>query len=32
MVPLAERWTAGVQKVIQETGIPWHVTRLGCRA
>ncbi len=32
MIPLAERWTAGVQKVIQETGIPWHVTRLGCRA
>ena len=32
MIPLAERWTAGVQKVIQETGVPWHVTRLGCRA
>ena len=32
MIPLADRWTSGVQKVIQETGVPWHVTRLGCRA
>lgn len=32
MIPMAERWTAGVQKVIQDFGIPWHVTRLGCRA
>jgi len=32
MIPLAERWTAGVAKVIAETGLPWHVTRLGCRA
>ncbi len=32
MIPLAERWTAGVQKVIKDFGIPWHVTRLGCRA
>jgi glutamate-1-semialdehyde 2,1-aminomutase len=32
MIPLAERWTAGVQKVIQEFSLPWHVTRLGCRA
>src|SRR5262249_13212293 len=32
MIPLAERWTAGVQKAITETGIPWYVTRLGCRA
>jgi glutamate-1-semialdehyde 2,1-aminomutase len=29
---MAERWTAGVQKVIQNFGLPWHVTRLGCRA
>jgi len=32
MIPLAERWTAGVQKTIDEFTIPWHVTRLGCRA
>jgi len=32
MIPLAERWTTGVQKVINDFGIPWHVTRLGCRA
>ena len=32
MIPLAERWTAGVQKTIHEFQIPWHVTRLGCRA
>jgi glutamate-1-semialdehyde 2,1-aminomutase len=32
MIPLAERWTAGVEKVIAEFEVPWHVTRLGCRA
>ncbi len=32
MIPLAERWTAGVEKAIGEAGLPWHVTRLGCRA
>ncbi len=32
MIPMAERWTAGVQKVIEDYGLPWHVTRLGCRA
>jgi len=32
MIPMAERWTAGVQKVIHDFGIPWQVTRLGCRA
>jgi glutamate-1-semialdehyde 2,1-aminomutase len=32
MIPLAERWTAGVAKTIAEAGLPWHVTRLGCRA
>jgi len=32
MIPLAERWTAGVAKAIAEAGVPWHVTRLGCRA
>jgi glutamate-1-semialdehyde 2,1-aminomutase len=32
MIPMAERWTAGVQKVIAELELPWHVTRLGCRA
>ena len=32
MIPLAERWTAGVAKAIADVGLPWHVTRLGCRA
>jgi glutamate-1-semialdehyde 2,1-aminomutase len=32
MIPLAERWTEGVAKAITEFGIPWSVTRLGCRA
>src|SRR2546427_6564886 len=32
MIPLAERWTAGVEKAISEFDVPWHVTRLGCRA
>ena len=32
MIPLAERWTAGVQAAIAEFKMPWHVTRLGCRA
>ncbi|MBI1276726.1 MAG: aminotransferase class III-fold pyridoxal phosphate-dependent enzyme [Anaerolineaceae bacterium] len=31
-IPLAERWTAGVQSVIEEYQLPWHVTQLGCRA
>jgi glutamate-1-semialdehyde 2,1-aminomutase len=32
MIPLAERWTTGVAKAIVDEGLPWHVTRLGCRA
>ena len=32
MIPLAERWTAGVEAGIAEAGLPWHVTQLGCRA
>ena len=32
MIPMAERWTTGVEKVIAEFALPWHVTRLGCRA
>jgi len=32
MMPLAERWTQGVAKAIKEAELPWHVTRLGCRA
>ena len=32
MIPLALRWTDGVQAVIQEFGLPWVVNRLGCRA
>ena len=32
MISLAERWTAGVEGAIVDSGLPWHVTRLGCRA
>ena len=32
MIPLAERWTAGVKQAIAEFDVPWHVSRLGCRA
>jgi glutamate-1-semialdehyde 2,1-aminomutase len=32
MIPLAQRWEAGVQKTLAEFRVPWHVTRLGCRA
>jgi glutamate-1-semialdehyde 2,1-aminomutase len=32
MIPLAERWTAGVNDVIASRAVPWHVTRLGARA
>ena len=32
MIPMAERWTAGVAKEIASAELPWHVTRLGCRA
>ena len=32
MIPMAERWTTGVQNAIAEFEVPWNVTRLGCRA
>jgi glutamate-1-semialdehyde 2,1-aminomutase len=32
MIPLATRWTAGVEAGIAASGLPWHVTQLGCRA
>ena len=32
MIPMAERWTAGVAQALAHTELPWHVTRLGCRA
>jgi glutamate-1-semialdehyde 2,1-aminomutase len=31
MIELGERFEAGVRQVIDEHGLPWHVTRLGCR-
>jgi glutamate-1-semialdehyde 2,1-aminomutase len=31
-IPLAERFVQGVQSVIEEYQLPWHITRLGCRA
>ena len=32
MLALGERWAAGVEEVIASRGVPWQVTRLGCRA
>jgi glutamate-1-semialdehyde 2,1-aminomutase len=32
MMPLAARFTDGVAAQIRATGLPWNVTRLGCRA
>jgi len=32
MIPLAERWAAGVDEVLRSREVPWHVTRLGARA
>ena len=32
MIPLAKRWTTGVDRTIHDLGLPWHVTRLGARA
>lgn len=32
MIPLGERWADGVAAGIARHGLPWHVTRLGCRA
>jgi glutamate-1-semialdehyde 2,1-aminomutase len=31
MLPLAERFALGVEKVIAENSLPWTVRRLGCR-
>jgi len=31
MISLGERFEAGVADVIERHGLPWHVTRLGCR-
>jgi glutamate-1-semialdehyde 2,1-aminomutase len=31
-IPLAQRFVEGVERVIDEFQLPWHVTRLGCRA
>ncbi len=32
MIPLAERFEAGVNDVLRAGDVPWHVTRLGARA
>jgi glutamate-1-semialdehyde 2,1-aminomutase len=32
MEAMAVRFTAGVESVIRERDVPWHVARLGCRA
>ena len=31
MIALGERFEAGVADVIERHGLPWHVTRIGCR-
>jgi glutamate-1-semialdehyde 2,1-aminomutase len=31
MIALGERFETGVAEVIERHGLPWHVTRLGCR-
>ena len=31
-VPLATRWTQGVEQVCNERNLDWHVQQLGCRA
>jgi glutamate-1-semialdehyde 2,1-aminomutase len=31
MMPLAQRFEKGIQDVIDRTGVPWHVVRLGVR-
>jgi glutamate-1-semialdehyde 2,1-aminomutase len=31
-IPLARRFAEGVEGVIEEHRLPWHVTQLGCRA
>jgi glutamate-1-semialdehyde 2,1-aminomutase len=32
MIAQAERWEAGIARVISDYQLPWHVTRLGARA
>jgi glutamate-1-semialdehyde 2,1-aminomutase len=32
MIPLATQWASGVQSVIDEFSLDWHVQQLGCRA
>jgi len=31
MIALGERFEAGVQQVIDDNALPWHVVRIGCR-
>jgi glutamate-1-semialdehyde 2,1-aminomutase len=32
MIALGQRFAEGVERVVAERSLPWHVTRLGCRA
>jgi glutamate-1-semialdehyde 2,1-aminomutase len=32
MMPIAQRFETGVREIIDRYEVPWHVTRLGCRA
>jgi glutamate-1-semialdehyde 2,1-aminomutase len=31
MIGLCDRFTQGVQRTIDDLGVPWHITQLGCR-
>jgi glutamate-1-semialdehyde 2,1-aminomutase len=31
MIKQAQRYQSGIERAIQAAGVPWHVTRLGCR-
>jgi len=32
MIPITERLANGIDKIIKDADLPWHVNRLGCRA
>jgi glutamate-1-semialdehyde 2,1-aminomutase len=32
MISLAQRFAAGVEGILRNRALPWHVSRLGCRA
>ena len=32
MIALADRYTRGIRRAIDDAGLAWHITQLGCRA